>query len=272
MSSINNRKMYFNDEMQLKLDEELAKKAINEDGTYIGYELLRKGRIYIGYGKDKDEAELLSPVIVLQIDENNNKYFIEADDNFLNAECASLVINDKKTGMYFNPKNSINRDIMVDVDDIDKLINEHKTFFGVPKLPEMNNNNNNVNNINKINNINNIHQSMHNYHQNSQANNINFGNNNIFNQDDSDDEDLRAVLEKSKLEYEAEKTAMEKYKDDYLNDNGEATTEKGQEAIDKAKDEDLPFGYYVSGDHHRHIQYQTKVYKPGKGGGKGSGE
>ena len=127
--------------------------------------------------------------------------------------------------------------------------------------------------MNNINNINNMSQTMYNYNQNSQANNINFSNNNgIVNQDDSEDEELRAVLEKSKLEYEAKKTAMEKYKDDYLDDNGRAMTAKGQEAIDNAKDEDLPFDFYVSGDHHRHIRYQTKVYKPGKGGGKGSGE
>ena len=249
--------MYFNDDIQWKLDKELAE-AIDEDGRCIGDALLRDGRIYIGYGKDKNEADILYPFVVLQIDKNNNKYFIEVDDDFLNAECASLVINDKKTGMYFNPKGSINRDIMVDVDDIDKLIKEHKTFFGVPKLPEMNNHNNNVNNINKINNINNIHQSMRNYHQNSQANNINFGNNNsIFNQNYGDDEALRDVLEKSRREYEA----REKYKDDYLDDNGRAMTKKGQEAMDKAAKADLPFPAYYS-EGHQFITYKTIIKKP----------
>ena len=317
--SINNRKMYFNDDMQTVLNVRIA-----HDGER-GSELLKNGKIYIGYSnKDQNSANQLTGKVVLKIDDKG-QFFVDANDDVLKAKYGALVIDTHVSSIKFTPssclkENNIRGQNDVVFDDktvVDNNINQNMNDYNknfnninydnnlnninntkfIPNKFQMNNTDNfinentniiinnrlnlgnnkdisnNVNNINNINNINNMNQSMHNYHQNSQANNINFGNNNngIVNQDDSEDEELRAVLEKSRLEYEAEKTAMEKYKDDYLNDNGEAMTEKGQEAIDNAKDEDLPFAYYFSGDH-RHIKYQTKVYKPGKGGGKGSGE
>ena len=349
-TSINNRKMYFNDEMQMVLNTRIS--------CYpSGSDLLKDAKIYIGYSNERqDYADQLYDYVILQKDDKG-LFFVQANDDFLKAQYGALVINDHVSRIKFTPSYYLDGDYAVSKDKTEVFIDNHKTFFGgvkeenkqnndnqsenniifddntvvenninqnmndynenfnninynndlnnmnstqfTPNKFQMNNTDNfinknkntniiinnrlnlgnnkdisnNVNNMNNINNINNMSQTMYNYNQNSQANNINFSNNNgIVNQDDSEDEELRVVLEKSKLEYEAKKTAMEKYKDDYLNDNGEAMTAKGQEAIDNAKKEDLPFDYYVSGDH-RHIKYQTKVFnKHGKGGGKGSGE